>query len=65
MFFPVYLSAMRITAVLGIFAIAFLTYSCDRQSGSQSPATSTEVRLGYFPNLTHGQAVLGCSSTAL
>src|SRR5271155_1573858 len=56
---------MRVSAVASIFAIALLVYGCDRQSNTQSPTTAaavTEVRLGYFPNLTHGQAVLGVSS---
>jgi len=53
---------MKKLAAVSIIAIALLAYSCDRQSSSQSPATPVEVRLGYFPNLTHGQAVLGVSS---
>src|ERR1700735_4847349 len=56
---------MKVSTIAGIFAIAFLAYGCDRQGNSQSPTTTAaaqEVRLGYFPNLTHGQAVLGVSS---
>ncbi len=56
---------MRVSTIASIFAIAFLAYGCDRNSSSQSPTAATaaaEVRLGYFPNLTHGQAVMGVSS---
>src|SRR3984957_5961886 len=62
MLLPVYLLFMRISTLATIIAIALLSYSCDRQDASQSPAAQPEVRLGYFPNLTHGQAVLGVSS---
>jgi NitT/TauT family transport system substrate-binding protein len=45
-----------------LFAFQF---GCDKASdaraGEQSPSLS-EVRLGYFPNVTHAQAVLGVTS---
>ncbi len=41
-----------------------LLVGCDKQSApeSQSPSTPSVVRIGYFANLTHAQAVLGVSS---
>jgi NitT/TauT family transport system substrate-binding protein len=44
--------------------ICFASYGCDKQSNAPTAAsaTATDIRLGYFPNLTHGQAVLGVSS---
>jgi NitT/TauT family transport system substrate-binding protein len=44
-----------------LFAIAFAMaglLGCERRSGRQL----TDVRIGYFANLTHAQAVLGASS---
>jgi NitT/TauT family transport system substrate-binding protein len=46
-------------------------WSCDRSGSNTSPSSSTqasapqslaEVKLGFFPNLTHAQAVLGVTS---
>ena len=41
-----------------------LAAGCDKGTASTAvaPATSTEVRLGFFPNVTHAQAVLGVTS---
>jgi NitT/TauT family transport system substrate-binding protein len=40
-----------------------LTVGCERKSGGPGTGgTPSEVRLGYFANLTHAQAVLGVSS---
>jgi NitT/TauT family transport system substrate-binding protein len=50
---------MRAATATIVFAIAFLVGGCDRTANNPSPAAATEVRLGYFPNLTHGQAVMG------
>ena len=48
---------------------AALLAGCDKGSGSSTggdaatqPAPVAEVRIGFFPNLTHGQAVMGISS---
>jgi len=51
---------MRYLCLLSIlFAVG-----CERASSSSAPTTSpaAEVRLGYFGNVTHAQAVLGVSS---
>ena len=43
---------------LAVFAVGLV--GCDRRSGGPaSSAPLTEVRLGFFPNVTHAQAVLG------
>jgi NitT/TauT family transport system substrate-binding protein len=59
---PYIVALMKVSAAATVFAIAFLLCGCNRQSASPTVATVSEVRLGYFPNLTHGQAVLGVSS---
>ncbi len=41
-----------------------LTLGCDRDKGSSSSASPQEVRIGYFANVTHAQAVLGVSTGA-
>lgn len=47
---------------LGLLVLAMLaTVSCDRREGGATSAVK-EVRLGYFANMTHGQAVLGVAS---
>lgn len=48
------------TRVTGCVLAAIITFaSCNRQTGSKQ---ITQVRLGYFANLSHAQAVLGVSS---
>jgi NitT/TauT family transport system substrate-binding protein len=50
------------TLLLLIGVGSFLA-ACDRSDNSApAPATPTDVRLGFFPNLTHAQAVLGVTS---
>ncbi len=54
--------------VAHVFAVllAMALTGCDRGSSADSsqgiPAALTEVRLGFFPNVTHAQAVLGVTS---
>ena len=45
-------------------ALAGLALSCDRKQSdaAANPAAPAEVRIGYFANLTHAQAVLGVAS---
>ena len=63
----------RSAIVLGALAVALALFSgCKKESGSggnaspssrsQSGQGPAEVRLGYFANLTHAQAVLGTAS---
>src|SRR5438552_7525593 len=55
---------LRITAIL-ILAAAFGAASgCGRSSGSQtnSAPLPQQIRIGYFANVTHAQAVLGVAS---
>ena len=49
-----------VVAAAACLSLLFAAISCDRQHASQTQVT--EVRLGYFANLTHAQAVLGVSS---
>ena len=51
----------RSLCVLIGLGLIFAGISCDRQKPAQQ-AAPTQVRLGYFANLTHAQAVLGVSS---
>lgn len=53
--------------ILGLAAAVLVgTAGCDRRSSSAAPQAAgeapKEVRLGYFANLTHAQAVLGVAS---
>jgi NitT/TauT family transport system substrate-binding protein len=50
----------RIVCKAAVCLLLFLSSSCDRKQTAQAPLK--EVRLGYFANLTHAQAVLGVSS---
>lgn len=53
---------LRHVAALALLAVATLGISgCDR-SQAKAPQPLEEVRIGYFANLTHAQAVLGVSS---
>src|SRR5881392_981005 len=50
-----------------LFALAIslllpLLSGCNKGKGSGSTGPSQEVRIGYFANVTHAQAVLGVSS---
>jgi NitT/TauT family transport system substrate-binding protein len=47
-------------AILLVVAAAVWKFSSHARSGAQKPVT--EVRLGYFANLSHAQAVLGVAS---
>jgi NitT/TauT family transport system substrate-binding protein len=51
----------RILHLLAAAAMVWAT-GCDRQSGGGPAKPVTEVRLGFFPNVTHAQAVLGVAS---
>jgi NitT/TauT family transport system substrate-binding protein len=64
---------MTMRRLLGVsLAVLFLGLGCDNSTGSgSSPTTATsssggggpeQVRIGYFANLTHAQAVLGVAS---
>jgi NitT/TauT family transport system substrate-binding protein len=60
---------MKWTALLSLslIFIALAAAGCDRNQASgpttnPSSATISEVRLGFFPNVTHAQAVLGVTS---
>src|SRR4051812_17739527 len=67
---------MTMTRLLGIsLAVLFLSLGCDNSTstgGGSGPTTATtssgggsapeQVRIGYFANLTHAQAVLGVAS---
>jgi NitT/TauT family transport system substrate-binding protein len=47
---------------IGLLVLSLLaTVSCDRREGAAKSAPK-EVRLGYFANMTHAQAVLGVAS---
>src|SRR5690348_8288771 len=53
--------------ILFILLLTFPLLSCDRSSATAAApdarsAAPREVRLGYFANVTHAQAVLGVSS---
>src|SRR5437763_4703346 len=61
-------SAVRLPICLAISAASFVLAvicalgGCDRDRASgKADAPLAEVRLGYFANLTHAQAVLGVS----
>src|SRR5918993_1000204 len=43
-------------------AVAVLVAGCKKDSTTATGAPPAEVRIGYFPNVTHAQAVLGVSS---
>ncbi len=53
-------SDLRLFLAIGLIA-ASLT-ACKRQDGGATGASPPQVRIGYFANLTHAQAVLGVSS---
>jgi NitT/TauT family transport system substrate-binding protein len=50
-----------ITTLLLAALTAIGAFGCDRKSAGP-PAPLAEVRLGYFPNVTHAQAVLGIAN---
>src|SRR5688572_2552370 len=59
----------RLVITLSITSIALAaTLGCDQEgssngaAGGASPAPLKELRIGYFANLTHAQAVLGIAS---
>jgi NitT/TauT family transport system substrate-binding protein len=54
-------AAARLAAALSIVTLAGLLTACHKSSSEAAPT----VRLGYFANLTHAQAVLGVSSGEL
>ena len=61
---------MRTQPLLYAFATLFVLLAACGKSQTQSPSTQAphplpEVRLGYFANVTHAQAVLGVSSGEL
>src|SRR5687767_253827 len=62
----VYFPPMRQTYLLRLgFALSLaLSVGCDRDKGNTSATggSGPKVRLGYFANVTHAQAVLGVSS---
>src|SRR3954470_12832969 len=47
---------------LGFLALLTAALGCDKDKGSSSNSSAPQVRLGYFANVTHAQAVLGVSS---
>ena len=51
----------RLCVIWSLFAIAAVLVGCKKQpaSGSAAGTPLRELRLGYFANLTHAQAVLG------
>jgi NitT/TauT family transport system substrate-binding protein len=63
---------MKASHAIAIIAIASFVYGCSRSDTPTASGPSTqaagnapllaEVRLGFFPNLTHAQAVLGVTS---
>ncbi len=46
----------RALAVAALFAVAVTAGGCGDDAGSGGPV---ELRLGYFPNVTHAQAIVG------
>src|SRR5258706_1678012 len=57
-------AAMRHHLFIPIAITIALPLGCDRDKGSTSSASNQEVRIGYFANVTHAQAVLGVSTGA-
>ncbi|MBI5863492.1 MAG: ABC transporter substrate-binding protein [Planctomycetes bacterium] len=59
---------MRVTFLFLLAAITIAFAGCERPTqpaatgGPAAPASLPELRLGYFANLTHAQAVLGAAS---
>jgi len=50
-------------ALIPLIALTLLLPACDRTDTSvPAAAPPTDVRLGFFPNLTHAQAVLAVTS---
>src|SRR5947207_15210341 len=49
---------------LALLLVALWLAACDRSTGPSpsSPGLPSDVRIGYFANLTHAQAVLGDAS---
>jgi len=47
---------------LGLVFVSSL--GCDRDKGSSSAGATQEVRIGYFANVSHAQAVLGVSTNS-
>ena len=50
------------TVMFAALLAGVATAGCDRKSSTSSPTPLTEVRVGFFPNVTHAQAVLGTTS---
>jgi NitT/TauT family transport system substrate-binding protein len=53
--------AARPFRAIAVLALASLLSACSRPRG-ESSATAAQLRLGYYANLTHAQAVLGVAS---
>jgi NitT/TauT family transport system substrate-binding protein len=62
---------MRFSHVLIVTVVAATVWGCNKSDTASGPSPTTrssessplaEVRLGFFPNLTHAQAVLGVAS---
>lgn len=49
-----------ISALVGVLGLSIA--GCDSKSNSSAPGDPGRLRLGYFPNISHAQAVLGVSS---
>lgn len=57
-----HLTAKRVRRLGAIVAAGVITASlaaCSSDNGSDGSGGSTEVKLGYFPNLTHASAIVG------
>lgn len=60
----------RRSLLLGAASSLLLTFACkpaaqpESKPGSTAPVAASKVRIGYFANLTHAQAVLGVESGA-
>src|SRR5262245_23692647 len=58
-------SAARVVAMIALLALLHALAGCNDVNSSSSgsgASAAVEVRLGYFANLTHAQAVLGVAS---
>lgn len=49
-------------AVVAVFGLPGFLCGCDAGSSAARPPSDRPIRLGYFANLTHAQAVLGVAS---
>jgi len=52
----------RFSIVLLLLGLAITLEGCNKAGASGPPPALTEIRLGYFANVTHAQAVLGVAS---